>query len=64
MAKFDPSNPEHVKAAEFMAAVEAEEIAKDLAAVERSHSGVDGPPMPYEEFLRLHNLPGGSPERL
>ena len=62
MGLFDRSNPEHVKAEAFMAAVEAEEMAQAQASLERSLSGVDGPPVPYEEFLRAHNLPGARAE--
>jgi hypothetical protein len=47
-----------------MAAVDAEEQAWAIAAIKRSESGLYGPPMPYEEFLRLHNLPGRPEKRL
>jgi hypothetical protein len=33
-----------------MPAVDAEEQAWAVAAIKQSDSGVDGPPMPYEEF--------------
>ncbi len=59
---FDRNDPEHVKAENLLAAVEAEERAWAFDAVERSQSGVNGPPMPYAEFLRLHNLPGARTE--
>lgn len=53
---FDRKNPEHVKAAAFMEAVEVEERQRAIEIIERGH--IDGDPgVPFDDFLAFYNLP-------
>jgi len=58
MARFDPEDPEQVKAD----ALEAEDLPRAVAAVERYRSGKGGSSMELGEFMRLHGLPGAGRE--